>query len=133
MERKCLAGYATASRNVEHGYVEEHYEDPNPPLLAPRLNAMPAKNLLESLGYPFILYKYSRERERAVSRWASMMNAFTGRKLTHKSDKLPAPSGIVKEIQLQTADEYLAGLGRQDLLHDLLWEVDTVFAAKDST
>ncbi|KAH9208316.1 hypothetical protein DL95DRAFT_395425, partial [Leptodontidium sp. 2 PMI_412] len=118
--------------DVEHGHVLQHYEDPDPPLLAPRLNPMPAKNPLESLGYPFTLYHYSRERERAVGRWASMVNAFTRRKLTVESDRLPALSGIVKEIQLQTGDKYLAGLWRQDLSHHLLWQVDTVFAAKDS-
>ena len=62
-----------------------------------------------------------------------MVNAFTKRKLTHETDRLPALSGIVKELQLQSGDEYLAGLWRQDLSHDLLWEVDISFAAKDST
>jgi hypothetical protein len=131
--KEMLGWLCDSVTDVEHGYVVEHYEDPDPPLLAPRLNAMPAKNPLESLGYPFTLYHYERERERAVGRWASMVNAFTKRKLTHESDRLPALSGIVKEIQLQTGDEYLAGLWRQDLSHDLLWEVDTLFAAKDST
>jgi len=62
-----------------------------------------------------------------------MVNAFTKRKLTHESDRLPAISGVAKEIQLQTGDEYLAGLWRQDLSHELLWKVDYLFAAKDST
>jgi hypothetical protein len=131
--KEMLGWLCDSVTDVEHGYVVEHYEDPNPPLLAPRLNPMPAKNPLEKFGYPFTLYHYASERERAVGRWASMVNAFTKRKLTHENDRLPALSGIVKEIQLQTGDEYLAGLWRRELSHDLLWEVDCLFAAKDST
>lgn len=119
--------------DVEHGYVVEHHEDPNPPLLAPRLNPTPAENPLKDLGYPFTLYHHLREKERSFGRWASMVNAFTKRKLTHESDRLPALSGIVKELQLQTGDEYLAGLWRQNLWHELQWQVDISFADKDAT
>jgi hypothetical protein len=130
--KEMLGWLCDSITDVEHGHVTEHDEDPDPPLLAPRLNPKPAENPLERLGFPFTLYHYCRERERSVGRWASMVNAFTKRKLTHETDRLPALSGIVKELQLQTGDEYLAGLWRQDLSHDLLWGVDISFAAKDA-
>jgi len=130
--REMLGWLCDSTTDVEHGSVAEHEEDPSPPLLAPRLNSKPAENPLQNAGSLFELFHYSHERERQVGRWASMVNAFSRRKLTRESDRLPALSGIVKELQLQTGDEYLAGLWRQDIWHDLQWDVDILFADKDA-
>lgn len=130
--KEMLGWLCDSVTDVEHGHVVDHYEDPSPPLLAPRLTHKPAENPLEHLGLPFTLYHYSRERERSFGRWASTVNAFTKRKLTQESDRLPALSGIVKELQLETGDEYLAGLWRQDIWHYLQWGVDILFAGKDA-
>lgn len=131
--KEMLGWLCDSVTDVEHGHVVDHYEDPSPPLLAPRLIHKPAENPLEHLGLPFTLYHYLRERERSFGRWASTVNAFTKRKLTQESDRLPALSGIVKELQLETGDEYLAGLWRQDIWHDLQWGVDISFAGRTST
>ncbi|KAH8896330.1 HET-domain-containing protein, partial [Thozetella sp. PMI_491] len=128
--KEMLGWLCDSLTDVEHGFVKEHYENINPPLLAPRLNPEPAKNPLENSGSIFSLYHHSRERERSFSRWASMVNAFSRRKLTRESDKLPALSGIAREIHLETGDEYLAGLWRKDLSHHLLWNLDVIFAGK---
>jgi hypothetical protein len=124
-----LGWLCDSTTDVEHGGNFDHKEDPCPPLLAPRLHHKVCHNPLKLAGGDFELYHYLAEKERASGRWAYIVNQFTGRKLTRDSDRLPALSGLAKEIQLETGDEYLAGLWKKDLRYDLLWEVDVMFSA----
>lgn len=57
--------------------------------------------------------------------WQSIVEDFTGRSLTFNSDKLPALSGYAQSVHSKTADTYIAGLWRKDLLAHLLWWVDS--------
>jgi hypothetical protein len=44
-------------------------------------------------------------------------------KLTKISDRVVAVSGVAKEMKAILKDEYMAGLWRKDLLHELVWFV----------
>lgn len=124
-----LGWLCDSTTDVEHGGTFDHAEDPYPPLLAPRLHHKVRQNpTAKRAGTAFDLYHCLDERERATGRWAYIVNEFTRRKLTENSDRLPALSGLAKEIQLETGDEYLAGLWKKDLRHDLLWKVDVLFS-----
>jgi hypothetical protein len=80
------------------------------------------------LGKEYDLYHYLNVKAKAVARWALIVNEFTRRNITQESDRLPALSGIAKQIQLETRDEYLAGLWKKDLRYDMLWKVSILFS-----
>jgi hypothetical protein len=54
-----------------------------------------------------------------------MVTHYTQLKLNISRDKLPALSGVVKQLlTLRPDNEYLAGLWRESFLGDLLWSSD---------
>jgi len=53
--------------------------------------------------------------------WRGIVEDYTKRKLTFSSDKLPAIAGIAREMSRLTGMEYLAGLWKENMLHDLMW------------
>lgn len=53
--------------------------------------------------------------------WWHLVEIYSNRQLTNGSDKLPALSGIASRLQQCIDDEYLAGLWRKSLPHDLGW------------
>ena len=55
--------------------------------------------------------------------WEELVQRYSKRRLTFFSDKLPALSGIAKQLQPLLGPGYFAGLWEQDLLHGLFWEV----------
>lgn len=54
-------------------------------------------------------------------RWCLIIEDYMRRDLTKSKDKLPALSGLAKEIQKRTHDQYLAGFWREGLHLELLW------------
>ena len=54
-------------------------------------------------------------------RWYSVVEAYTRLQLTYESDKFSAISGLAKEFQRQTGDEYVAGIWKSDFHRGLLW------------
>ncbi|RAL62017.1 hypothetical protein DID88_002506 [Monilinia fructigena] len=54
-------------------------------------------------------------------RWSEMVEQFSVRNLTYKTDVLPALSGIAREFSMITKDTYIAGMWRSYLLASLLW------------
>ena len=56
--------------------------------------------------------------------WQSILETYTSCQLTFGGDKLIALSGIVKRMQRQLDDTYVAGLWRNDLARQLLWTVE---------
>ncbi len=64
--------------------------------------------------------------------WSALWEDYSRRNFTYKSEKLVALSGIATEFgRFLGAENYLAGLWRQDLPHSLLWFVPE--ACTDST
>ena len=57
--------------------------------------------------------------------WNDLVQHYTKCNLTMSKDKLVAISGIVKRLQPLFKTDYLAGLWRDDLLEQLLWQVET--------
>jgi hypothetical protein len=53
--------------------------------------------------------------------WQTLCSHYSNRELTYPSDKLPAISGIAKQTAKRVESDYLAGLWRSHLLHDLFW------------
>lgn len=65
---------------------------------------------------------YFKSRRTPFEQWAWIVETFTRSGLTVLGDKLNAMAGIVSHIKSQTNGEYLAGLWRQTLVYELLWE-----------
>jgi len=64
-------------------------------------------------------------------RWRSMVIEYSSLNLTFGKDKLPALSGLAKEMQKYRAGKYLAGIWESELLTDLLWHViDTKMSSR---
>ncbi|KAI1085427.1 HET-domain-containing protein [Whalleya microplaca] len=57
-----------------------------------------------------------------LGRWDKLVRIYTQRQLTYQEDKLPAISGISQLVHRQTGWRYLAGLWKDHLIYQLLWE-----------
>jgi hypothetical protein len=118
--------------DVEHGCTYSHDEDPSPPLLAPRIHRKLLPEPIKHGGEAFEFFQFIDDQENDLGLWPSIINEYTRRKITHESDRLPALSGVVQKIHLETGDEYLAGLWREMLGHQLAWQVDVVFGSEST-
>ncbi|KAI9705771.1 MAG: hypothetical protein M1820_005019 [Bogoriella megaspora] len=65
---------------------------------------------------------YSLQPHAAFGFWHEQVMEYSKRRLGYPKDKLPALAGIASKIQKLTGSEYVAGLWRQNLLKDMLWE-----------
>ena len=76
--------------------------------------------------------------ERLFFEWHKTVEAYSQRKLTYESDRLPALSGIAKRMQKQVSpacaasNRYLAGIWERDLLSGLTWRCIGVTQERDS-
>jgi hypothetical protein len=59
--------------------------------------------------------------EKVYRRWYNIVADYTTRDLTVLDDRLPAISGIAREIQAQISSTYKAGIWMDDLRRGLLW------------
>lgn len=55
------------------------------------------------------------------SNWIPIVHLYTSADLTYRTDKLVALSGIARAAQEESNDQYLAGLWRQNIEHQLCW------------
>jgi hypothetical protein len=62
--------------------------------------------------------------------WSWIVEQYSSCQLSYSSDKLIAISGLVRHIQLQTREQYYAGLWREDLEHQLCWSVSVSGSGK---
>lgn len=53
--------------------------------------------------------------------WTNFAGHYAGTKLTHKSDRFPALTGIARAFGLLTKDNLIAGFWQGDLIHSLAW------------
>ncbi|KAL8747611.1 MAG: hypothetical protein Q9190_000546 [Brigantiaea leucoxantha] len=58
-----------------------------------------------------------------AEQWRMIVKAYTQRQLTYVSDKLPAIGGAASNMPQARRSVYLAGLWRESLLIDLMWQV----------
>lgn len=68
------------------------------------------------------LHESSSNARELHARWRTMVEQYSGLSLTLGKDKLPALSGLARQIQrCRPGDRYLAGLWTRTLWGDLLW------------
>lgn len=60
-------------------------------------------------------------RESLYERWKDLIIEYTRRKLTVSNDKFLALSGLARTFSSALADQYVAGLWRDDLVRGMLW------------
>lgn len=53
--------------------------------------------------------------------WHQLLKLYLSRNITYPSDRLPAISGVVKEMQRNGLGKYVAGIWEENLFADLLW------------
>ncbi|ETS87123.1 hypothetical protein PFICI_00951 [Pestalotiopsis fici W106-1] len=53
----------------------------------------------------------------------TLVSAYSSRRLTVPTDKLPALSGVASRIQKMTNSRYVAGLWEDNLIYDLCWSI----------
>ncbi|CAO2652291.1 Nn.00g005740.m01.CDS01 [Neocucurbitaria sp. VM-36] len=70
-----------------------------------------------------LAYANSYLQKQPVSRsmWSWIVERYTSSDLTYAADKLVAISGLARDIQIQTRDQYVAGIWRKDLEFQLCW------------
>lgn len=71
--------------------------------------------------------------ERYHELWRKMVQDYNSRRLTHRSDKFPALSGLALEFAYLLNDEYVAGLWKKDLVRGLCWKWLSNRARQQST
>jgi len=70
----------------------------------------------------------AKDNNNPTDAWDDIVRRYTERYLTVESDKLPAIGGLAARVFLERGlkdspnDEYLAGLWRENLLSDLIWQ-----------
>ncbi|KKZ66851.1 hypothetical protein EMCG_07456 [[Emmonsia] crescens] len=62
-------------------------------------------------------------RYQGASLWRTMVGCYTALLLTKSKDRLPAISGIAKDLGARRQSRYLAGLWEESINDDLLWTV----------
>ncbi|KAJ8113240.1 hypothetical protein OPT61_g4595 [Boeremia exigua] len=67
----------------------------------------------------------SKDATAVWTAWHRIVEQYSSRKLTMPGDKLPAISGIASKIRKATHSEYIAGLWKNNLAFDLLWQRTT--------
>jgi hypothetical protein len=72
------------------------------------------------------LYESSSDYNWYMEIWSKVVKEYSSRLLTKGEDKLVALSGLAKEIESRTGDDYLAGLWRRSLPTSLLWAVSDI-------
>ncbi|KAH8802413.1 heterokaryon incompatibility protein-domain-containing protein [Xylogone sp. PMI_703] len=60
------------------------------------------------------------------SHWQTLCSHYTWRELTFPQDKLPAISGMANMVSRKLQSQYLAGLWKDNLMHDLFWKTVAV-------
>lgn len=64
----------------------------------------------------------STKASRRWDHWQTLCTHYSYRELTYPEDKLPAISGMANKIGKKVNSDYLAGLWKENLIHDLFWE-----------
>ncbi|KAF7918709.1 uncharacterized protein EAE97_011804 [Botrytis byssoidea] len=71
--------------------------------------------------------------EKCHELWRKMVQDYNNRRLTHRSDKFPALSGLALEFAYLLNDEYVAGLWKKDIVRGLCWKWLSNRARQQST
>lgn len=82
-----------------------------------------AKPHLQGLHQPSTMQRHSdaSEADRSQQAWWQIIDTYTSKALTKKSDKLVAVAGLAVPMQNQLKSRYLAGMWETDLVNQLAW------------
>ncbi|KAI0663953.1 heterokaryon incompatibility protein-domain-containing protein [Cubamyces menziesii] len=69
-------------------------------------------------------FSHPKERSKVYHEWRRMLSHYTDRVVSHSSDKLMACAGLAEDFARLLGSDYLAGLWRDFLIYDLLWQVN---------
>lgn len=91
-----------------------------------RCECMPARKTRATT--PALIPRAVASKNTAVvwTAWHRLVEQYSSRELTMPGDKLPAISGIASKIKKATNSEYIAGLWKNNLAFDLLWQRTSV-------
>jgi hypothetical protein len=91
----------------------------------PGTNARPHYLIPESEKRLHLKKAFKKSRFLTVEEhWHKIVSRYSALKLSFEKDKLPALSGVAKEIfNLRPEDDYLAGLWKNSILNDLCWSL----------
>jgi hypothetical protein len=78
-------------------------------------------------------WKYSQEKQPLDTSWHTIVEIYTRCNLTYGSDKLVAISGIAREIQGKSKDQYLAGLWSRQMEIQLCWIAESRWEPRPKT
>jgi hypothetical protein len=65
--------------------------------------------------------------------WSNIVEPYSNRDLTFTDDRLPALSGLAKKFWKITGYTYIAGLWKESIWYDLVWQHDTVASSTQIT
>jgi hypothetical protein len=118
----CSEHDPTGAFNIDaKGYTssERLYRQPDFKLLC-----LPRRALQERLHETPVHGSEIGYRPSVLSFWDSIVQDFASRALTYGTDRLPALSGVAKEVARHTRYTYKAGLWEEEIHSDLLWRVE---------
>ena len=122
-----------APRNLLFGAAEVLFEcceggasEQFPSQLPSQVGAVGLRGIRPHIDGPRIRKSLGLEADQSLDAftvWNQFVRTFSLGHLTYASDKLVALSAIASEMQAHIQSEYLAGMWRQHLAYQLLWEV----------
>lgn len=82
---------------------------------------IPTSQLMKRSAARLTTLQQEGEPTIGLDMWRDFVKVFTGRKLTHETDRLPALTGIATAMSNHISGRYLAGLWEHQLDQNLLW------------
>jgi hypothetical protein len=94
---------------------------------------IPTSQLMKRSAARLTTMQQEGEPTIGLEMWRDFVKVFTGRKLTHETDRLPALTGIATAMSKHISGRYFAGLWEHQLDENLLWTASQpdLYAATD--
>ncbi|MCJ1396867.1 hypothetical protein MMC11_000057 [Xylographa trunciseda] len=86
------------------------------------ISKMPINWPMESRTWTVLPLKWSSKFYEPYDRWFDIVKEYTSRELTVDTDVLPALSGLAAAFETKLADQYCAGLWKNDIIRGLMWD-----------
>ncbi|MCJ1394681.1 hypothetical protein MMC18_007561 [Xylographa bjoerkii] len=85
------------------------------------ISTIPINWAMESKTWTVLPFKWSSKYYEPYDRWFDIVKEYTLRELTVSTDVLPALSGLAAAFEILLADQYCAGLWKNDMIRGLMW------------
>ena len=107
--QELLAGNANVVRQITRKFVQLS------------ISTIPINWSMESRTWTILPFKWSSEYYKPYDRWFDIVKEYTWRELTFETDVLLALSGLAAAFGMILADQYCAGLWKNDIIRGLMW------------